>query len=194
LDGKEGALPTSQTVTLEKATRDMAALISNLLELYMHDLSEIFPIDVGPDGRFGYGYLPLYWSEPGARYAFLIKCGDSVGGFALASRGSPATTDPADLDVAEFFVLRRYRRLGVGRQAAYALWDGLPGRWVVRVSEANRAGLPFWSEVVRTYTNGACIESTRMGSPHNWRVFTFASTAKKPFAEVNSLTGRNDGT
>jgi hypothetical protein len=63
LDGKEAALPTSQTVTLEKATRDMAALISNLLELYMHDLSEIFPIDVEPDGRFGYGCLPLYWSE-----------------------------------------------------------------------------------------------------------------------------------
>jgi predicted acetyltransferase len=88
------------------------------------------------------------------RHAFLIKCGTRVAGFALAMRGSPATDDPTDLDVAEFFVLRSYRRSGVGRQAAFALWDTVPGQWVVRVSEANRAGLPFWSEAIRSYTSG----------------------------------------
>jgi predicted acetyltransferase len=169
---------SARSVSLERATPEAAPLLSHLLELYLHDLSEIFPVDLGPDGRFGYEKLPLYWSEPGARYAFLIKCGSSVAGFALATRGSPVTDDPADLDVAEFFVLRRYRRSGVGRRAAFALWDGLPGRWVVRVSEANRAGLPFWSEIVRAYTGGACNASTRPGVPHGWRVFTFASTAK----------------
>jgi len=168
-------LQASHAVSLESATPDTAPLLSNLLELYMHDLSEIFPIDVGPDGRFGYERLPLYWSEPGARYAFLIKCGVTVAGFAFATRGSPATHDPTDLDVGEFFVLRRYRRSGVGRRAAFALWNGLPGHWVVRVSEGNRRGLLFWSEVVREYAGGTCIESTRPGSPHDWRVFTFAS-------------------
>jgi hypothetical protein len=34
-------LPTSRTVTLENATPDMAALLSNLLEVCVHDLSEI---------------------------------------------------------------------------------------------------------------------------------------------------------
>lgn len=113
------------------------------------------------------------------RYAFLIKCGASVAGFVLATRGSPATDDPTDLDVAEFFVLRSYRRSGVGREAAFALWSGTPGQWVVRVSEANRAGLPFWSEVVREYTGGFFVESTRSARPNDWRVFTFASTAER---------------
>lgn len=168
----------SRSVRLERATPSDAPLLANLLELYVHDMSEIFPIELGPDGRFGYDRLPLYWSEPEKRHAFLIRCGAAVAGFAFATLGSPATDDPADLDVAEFFVLRAHRRSGVGREAAMALWDELPGRWVVRVSQANRAGIPFWSEVVRAYTGGAFREWTRPGDPNPWCVFSFSSAAR----------------
>ncbi len=165
----------SQTVTLEVAAPNSAPLLANLLDLYLHDLSEIFPIDVDPDGRFRYDRLPLYWSEPEKRFAFLICSGSEPAGFALATRGSPATDDPEDLDIAEFFVLRRHRRTGVGRQAAFLLWNRLRGNWVVRVSDGNRAGLPFWRATVQQYTGGEFAESTRAGSPHGWQVFTFAS-------------------
>jgi predicted acetyltransferase len=165
-------------IRLERATPEMAPLLSNLLELYIHDMSEIFPIEVGQEGRFGYERLPLYWSEPEKRHAFLIKSDDVVAGFAFATRGSPASDDPMVLDVAEFFVLRGHRRSKVGREAAFALWDALPGQWTVRVSEANRAGLPFWSETVRAYSDGTVVESTRAGTPHAWRVFAFSTRAK----------------
>jgi predicted acetyltransferase len=171
--------PTAPIVTLERATPDLAPQLANLLELYIHDMSAIFSLDVGGDGRYGYARLPLYWSEPDTRYPFLIKSGPQLAGFALATRGSPITANPTDLDVAEFFVLRRYRRSGVGRQAACALWDALPGQWIVRVSEANRGGLAFWRDVVHDYTNGTGTESTRPGHPHGWRVFTLASTARR---------------
>ena len=164
-------------VVLEVATPDTVRLLSNLLSLYMHDMSEIFPVAVGADGRFEYGNLPLYWSEPDTRFAFLIRSGPQLAGFALATRGSPASEDPTVLDVAEFFVLRSRRRTGVGRQAAFLLWDRLPGQWVVRVSEANRTALPFWQAAVRQYTDGAFSEVDRPGNPHGWRVFTF-STAR----------------
>lgn len=176
---EEGGLPESEAVSLQRATPDMAPLLRNLLELYIHDLSEIFPVELGPDGRFGYEWLPLYWAEPAVRHAFLIKCGTRIAGFALATRGSPATDNPEDLDVAEFFVLRAYRRSGVGRQAAFTLWDSVPGQWVVRVSEANRGRIPFWSEIVRSYTSGVFVESIRPGHPHGWRIFTFESTAQR---------------
>ena len=165
----------SQAVALEVATPATAPLLSNLLELYLHDLSEAFPIEVGADGRFGYEWLPSYWSEPEKRFPFLIRFGSQPAGFALVTRGSPVTDEPEHLDVAEFFVLRRYRRTGVGRQAAFLLWNRLPGQWVVRVSEANRAGLPFWRAVVDQYTSGTFSESERDGNPHSWRVLTFRS-------------------
>ena len=165
-------------VSLATATRADAPLLSNLLELYLHDLSEAFPMEVGADGRFGYEPLALYWTQEERRFPFLIRSGSRVAGFALAARGSPATDDPADLDVAEFFVLRQYRRCGVGREAAFLLWNRLEGRWVVRVSEGNHRALPFWPAVIREYTGGAFSETGRPGTPHAWRVFTFESSAR----------------
>src|SRR5262249_23093675 len=103
--------PASQKVTLDIATPSDAEVLSNLLELYVHDLSEAFPsIELGEDGRFGYPKLPLYWSEPERRFAFLLRCDGRLAGFVLATCGSPAAEDPEVFDVAEFFVLRRYRR------------------------------------------------------------------------------------
>lgn len=165
-----------QEVVLELATSRDTALLANLLELYIHDLSEAFPlIELGPDGRFGYDKLPLYWSEPERRFPFLIRCGARVAGFVLATRGSPVSDDPDVFDIAEFFVIRRHRRSGVGRRAVFLVWDRLPGRWIVRVSERNTGGLPFWERVIAEYTSGAAAEAKRSGTPNAWRVFSFES-------------------
>ena len=165
----------SEEVVLDIARPCDAAVLSNLLELYAHDLSETFALELGPDGRFGYEKLPLYWSEPERRFPFLIRCGTRVVGFALITRGSPGSDDPEDFDVAEFFVIRRHRRSGVGRRAAFLLWNRFSVRWIVRVSEGNHSGRHFWGRVIAEYTNDAPTETTRPGSPHAWRVFSFNS-------------------
>jgi len=163
-------------VVLDAAVSSDAGLLANLLELYLHDLSEAFPaMELGPDGRFGYDKLPLYWLEPERRFPFLIRYGTRVAGFVLATRGSPASDDPDVFDVAEFFVIRRDRRSGVGRRAAFLVWDRLPGRWIVRVSERNTGALPFWTGVIAEYTRGAATGFERAGSPNAWRVFSFES-------------------
>jgi predicted acetyltransferase len=159
---------------LELAREEESPILANLLELYIHDLSEIFPaVQLGADGRFGYPRLASYWTEPAARFPFLIRRAGKVLGFALAQRGSPLSDDPDVFDVAEFFVLRGQRRSGVGARAAALLWERLAGRWIVRVSEANRSGLPFWKRVVSDYVGDAVTETEREGTPHRWRVFAF---------------------
>ncbi|HEX2872998.1 MAG TPA: GNAT family N-acetyltransferase [Polyangiaceae bacterium] len=161
-------------VSLHRATQADAECLSNLLELYIHDVCDIFPsVELGDNGRFGYAKLPLYWAEPERRFAFVIRHADRVAGFALATRGSPVATDPDTLDVAEFFVLRKYRRLGVGREAARLLWQALPGAWTVRVAERNQRALAFWSSAVAEFAAGTATEATLPGSPNTWRVFSF---------------------
>ena len=150
-------------------------LLENLLQLYIHDLSAVFTIELGADGRYTYDKLPLYWIETTRRFAFLIRYRGGVVGFVFVTRRSPASDDPEVFDVAEFFVRRRYRRSGVGREAAMLTWDRFPGRWIVRVSEGNVGALSFWRNVIAEYTAGEAGESTRSGSPNNWRVFTFES-------------------
>jgi predicted acetyltransferase len=167
-------------VAIDVATAADAPLLTNLLELYIHDLSEVFALETDDDGRFGYDRLPLYWEEPGRRFPFLIRRGARVVGFALAMRGSPASDNPDDLDLQEFFVLRRYRRMGVGREAARLLWNRLPGRWIVRVSRGNHVPLPFWSATIAEYTGGTQSEYARPGDPHPWHVFAFDTVTSSP--------------
>jgi predicted acetyltransferase len=168
------------TVDLEPVPQDQAPVLANLLELYIHDLSAIFPLEPDASGRFGYENLPRYWTEPETRFPFFIMTGGRIVGFALATRGSPATSDPTDFDVAEFFVLRRHRRSGIGREAAFALWRRFPGRWVVRVSQGNQAGLPFWLDVVGEFTGGAFEQRTRRAEPYDGQVLVFLSQWPAP--------------
>jgi predicted acetyltransferase len=169
-------MTSASEITLDAATAAEAPLLGNLLELYVHDLSAVFSsVVLGPDGRFGYPKLPLYWSEPDRRFPFLIRCGGDVAGFALATRGSPAADDPAVFDVAEFFVLRRYRSHGVGRRAALLLWHQLPGTWTVRVAEANRGARAFWERVVTDVAGDAAKLSTHVRGHMSWQIYTFDS-------------------
>jgi predicted acetyltransferase len=168
----EGTNIVQEDVTLVPAALQDAPLLANLMELYLHDLSEAFAIELGADGRFGYESLPLYWSEPERRFPFFIRSGEGIVGFVLITRDSD---DSGRHDIAEFFVLRRYRRSGVGRRAAVLAWDRFPGQWTVRVSKGNTRGIPFWSRVVEEYTNGEFSQSERPGEPHDWAVFAFES-------------------
>lgn len=162
-------------VLLEIAGSHEMPVLSNLLELYQHDLSECFEVDVQPDGRFGYDRLPLYWSEPERRFPYIIRIGTQLAGFALATLGSPLSDDPNVHDVAEFFVLRRYRRCEVGRQAAHLLWNRYPGPWSVRVFEKNAAALTFWQDVIGEYA-GSAIRPRRVEYRlKHWNVFSFQS-------------------
>ncbi len=123
------------------AVLDQQPVIANLLELYAHDFSEFFDIELGEDGRYGYPHLPLYWTEDG-RYPFLIKVDGSLAGFALVKSG---------WDMAEFFIVRRYRRHGLGTLAAHEIWRTFPGAWEVRVMESNVAAREFWGRAIAKF-------------------------------------------
>ena len=167
-------LDSARIVKLDPAIASDSPLLSNLLQLYIHDLSDVFPqVELGHDGRYSYDRLPLYWSDAQRRFAFVIRCDGRPAGFALATRGSPATPEPDVMDVAEFFVIRRHRRCGVGRAAAFLLWNLLPGKWSVRVLETNRGAVEFWREVVMEYSKGVLTESMLSAPPNHWRVFFF---------------------
>src|SRR5438552_907334 len=95
-----GAFTPRESVDLEvvPATREHAATIANLFELYAHDFSEFHDVELGEDGRFGYKNLPLYWSEPN-RHAFLFSVRQKLAGFALVKRGSEITGDECVWDM-----------------------------------------------------------------------------------------------
>jgi len=168
---------TRGTVTLAPISREERELLGNLLELYIHDLSAIFvDVRLGADGRFGYPELASYVSGASDKFPFLIRYDGAVAGFVLARRGSPVADDPNVLDVAEYFVLRRFRGHGVGRVAATLLWEHLRGAWTIRAPVVNPEAVAFWRSVVGTYTGHVASESERRSGSKAWIVFSFDNT------------------
>lgn len=154
------------------ATADQKPILANLLELYAHDFSEISTLRLNSEGRFGYAPLPLYWRESN-RYPYLVKVDDTLAGFVLVKKGSEVSGDEKVWDVAEFFIVRGYRRHGIGMRSAHEVWRAFPGRWEVRVTEANRAGQAFWSRAVASFM-GRTIEASVCEINHKtWLVFSF---------------------
>ena len=115
-------------------------VLRRLLELYRHDFSEFDDADVGAHGEFGYRYLDHYWTDP-ARRPLLFRTAGRWSGFALVRTGDPN-------DMAEFFVLRKYRRTGVGSEAARKVLRRFPGPWTVRQQLANSAATKFWRTAI----------------------------------------------
>jgi len=144
------AHPASPNLEVIPATPEQAPILANLIELYAYDFSEFLAIDVGEDGRFNYPKLPFYWTEPD-HHPFLIRIDNKLGGFALIKKGSEVLDKPEVWDLAEFFILRRYRRHGAGIAAAHRLWALFPGPWEVRVMQANIAAQPFWAKAIASF-------------------------------------------
>jgi predicted acetyltransferase len=164
-------------VDVFRATNEEMPVIANLLELYAHDFSEFHSVELGPDGRFGYPDLPLYWSEP-ERHPFLIRVDGKLAGFALIREILPVSGTNSIWDMAEFFVLRAYRRSGVGTNAAKAVWRQFPGNWQVRVMRSNRVGLGFWLHAIDEFAGGKVSSSKDEKAGEIWDIFSFTSTAQ----------------
>jgi predicted acetyltransferase len=155
-------------IELLPASPDQQPILANLLELYAHDFSEFYDVHIGDDGKFGYASLPLYWSEP-ERHPFLVQLDGKWAGFALVKRTENTW------DMAEFFILRRYRRLGIGTQVAHLVFRRFPGCWKVRVMEANASGQRFWAEAVSTFAGQPIASVPFESGGLHWSLFSFES-------------------
>ena len=168
--------PGKQSADIEvlPAGPDQQPVLANLLELYAHDFSEFYHIEPGEDGRFGYDPLPLYWSEPG-RHPFLVRVDGKLAGFVLVKRGSELSGNETAWDVAACFVLRGYRRRGIGTHIAHEVWRRFPGLWEVRVMQSNVPARNFWARAISTFT-GDAVPSVRVEKDGKWwTLFTFES-------------------
>ncbi|TAK56666.1 MAG: GNAT family N-acetyltransferase [Dehalococcoidia bacterium] len=162
-------------VELVEATLAEKAALRRLLELYQYDFTEFTDEDVGADGRFGYGYLDAYLDEA-HRHGFLIKAGGHLAGLVLVRRAASVDDDGDVMDMAEFFVMRKYRRRRVGSEAARLAFDRFAGRWEVREMAPNRPAQAFWRRVIGDYTGGRFDE--RRLDDGRWLVQSFDSSLR----------------
>lgn len=139
-------------------------ILEQLAQLYQYDFSGMDPSDpqhghIGPDGRFGYIQLDGFFDNE-RHHAFLVKVNGRIGGFVLVAY-KPSFRDAAEHVwwVDEFFVMRKYRRLGVGAEVARRIFDAFPGTWQVAEMDINTGAQAFWRTVIGAYTGGRFEET-----------------------------------
>ena len=96
-------------------------------------------------------------------------------GFVFVRGGSEITDDSGVWDMAEFFIVRGFRRLGVGMKVAQEIWKKFPGKWKVRVIDRNQKAKDFWGRAINEFL-GKTIEPVRLDKDgEGWHVFSFES-------------------
>jgi predicted acetyltransferase len=148
---------TSVNIEIIEARPQDKSILSHLIELYLYDFSEFMGWDVGNDGRFGDDGLKGCWTEPW-RHPFLVKVDGSIAGFVIADGRSQLSGDEHTMDMGEFFILRKYRRKGIGYRVASDIFDLFPSKWEVRQLALNVDAQTFWRKVINRYTNNQFYE------------------------------------
>jgi predicted acetyltransferase len=148
-------------VTLHRAGPEALGVLANLFQLYIYDFTEQWAGEARgellEDGLFPpYPNLESYWSEP-RREPLLIRADGHLAGFVLINDHSHSG-QPLDFAIAEFFVVRKHRRGGVGRAAAFAAIRPRPGQWELAVARKNAGALAFWRGVAAEASADGTLE------------------------------------
>lgn len=152
-----------------KADISLKPVIANLLELYLHDFTEVSPFeearDVDETGKYGYKYLDHYWQEP-SRHPFIVKVDGKIAGFVFVNLNYEEGEESNTHGISEFFIMRKYRQKGIGEQVAKQIFDMFPGKWRVGQVKGNPPAQKFWRKVIDNYTNGNFKEAVSKKGPY----------------------------
>ena len=157
----------------EVSSEDTPSFV-RLYRYYWYDFTEFTDEDLNADGSIHDHFAEAYVSKP-EHTAYLFRVEQHLAGLAVVR-----TTDAVDgsgevNDMEQFFVMRKYRRSGVGEFAARWLFDQYRGRWQVRERHNNLAAHAFWRTIIGRYTGGEFTELASGDSPTGGPVQFFAS-------------------
>jgi len=162
-------------IKLVAASEDDRPIIQNLARFYVYDLSEYASWPCPEDGQYECRDLSAYWQAPGA--PFLLKADGELAGFALVDR---YPRPDHDYWMGEFFVLRKFRRQGIGSSAARLIFDRFRGSWMIGQMPNNRPAIAFWRAFIASYAGNQFSETVRYVDhvDDEMNVFEFRSLAK----------------
>lgn len=130
-------------------------LLYNLIQLYRYDSSEFDGHVLNRHGQYLYKYIDHQWTDE-YRRPFMVTVDEEIAGFVLVSLDVPqehmklSKAEKTNL-ISDFFIMRKYRRRGVGKKAAYTLFEEFKGTWEIRQTVGNKPAYAFWKHVISEY-------------------------------------------
>lgn len=140
-------------ISLHAVKIEEREILANLLEKYNYEFSQYDDTDINNLGLYGYRYLDYFWNED-RRFAYFIMADGRLAGFVMVIDMPEVPDREADFQIAEFFVLYKYRRAGVGKRAFFKTLDLHRGKWQLKRHPKNIPSVHFWNRVIDEYTGG----------------------------------------
>jgi predicted acetyltransferase len=143
--------------------------IQSMYRDYLDDLNPgtgLFP-RLGEVGHREPDQIVHWFADPNT-YPLVIVRSTELVGFARVLRATlaPARQPRIDYRMAEFFIARPRRRLGVGQTAVQLILSRFAGRWEISEYVRNAGAVSFWRRVVSAYTQGRYQERITNGEVH----------------------------
>lgn len=172
---------SNEPITLIPAVLADYPVIYNLARFYAYDISEFFGDQPGwemeNDGLYGVGVDYIQYFENKNAFPFLIRYKGELAGFAIVDK--KGIDQSADFNMAQFFILRTYKRKGLGRYSAFQCFDKFKGTWEVMVLPGNETAYHFWRSIINEYTHNNFSERVLKNKNGEDRItFKFSTGAR----------------
>ncbi len=136
-----------------KVSLEEKPALCNLLKMNCYEWSQYTKYDVNHQGEYEFEYHLSDFFEKDNHYPFFIKVDGILAGFVLIADDFEVHLD-SDYAISEFFIMHKYRRMGVGRYAANAIFDMFHGKGEIGRHPHNIPSAKFWDSIVDEYTGG----------------------------------------
>jgi len=153
-------------VELREAAIEQLPIMQRMGSYYVYDMSEYVGGEPGwefPDtGDYECDDFRPHFEDPQAS-PFFIRVDGELAGFAIVNR--QGSEPEADYNMAQFFVLRKFKGRGVGAQAARECFQRFRGVWNVMVIPQNVGAHAFWKRTISVFTDSE-FQETRCRVAH----------------------------
>ncbi|SRR5579883_100415 len=149
-------------IQLFPATVEDYPVIQNMGRFYVYDMSEYLGSDEGweisENGLYECIDFKKYWEDKDS-FPFLVRYKNEIAGFVIVDK--KGSSSDIDFNMAQFFIVRKFKNKGIGRYVAQQCFKKFLGIWEVMVIPGNEGAYRFWRSTIKNYTNNNFTEYTR---------------------------------
>lgn len=145
-------------VSFEKVTNRNKQAFKNLWQFFGYDFSELNKMDINQEGEYTLPEDLEEYIESNQYCSYIVKVNGMIGGLAVIK----FIEDEGINYFRHFFIMRKFRRMGIGKEAVYKIFRLYSGRWRVSQFDYNIPAITFWRTVIEEYTDGHYNETRRI--------------------------------
>ncbi len=129
------------------------SVLMNMFQLYLYDITRFLPSELNNHGLYDYKYIDYYWTEKNYKAYFVLVDRKYAGFVMINDQDFLCLKEKDSYNIAEFFILNKYRKNKTGKKVAHMIFDRFRGNWEVRPVSKSDEAKSFWENTIAEYTD-----------------------------------------